>query len=105
MSYLFTYGSLILDSSKIQLKPRESVFIRGYKIIIKKSPITQTNYHNLCLLKTDNSEDIVAGYLAEVDQKILQDLDNYEGSNYQRIEASVFNRRLEEVKAFVYIAI
>lgn len=101
--YLFTYGSLILESSKIQVKPIQSVFLRGYKTIVKKSPITKTNYHNLLLEKTENEQDIVAGYVAQVDQDTLEKLDIYEGVNYQRVEILVFTRNLEELKAFAYI--
>ncbi len=103
IKYLFTYGSLILDQSKVKLHPLESVFLRGYKLVVEKSPITQTNYHYILLEETKIDSDIIPGYLAEVNDEILERLDKLEGKSYRRIIVTVFTRQLEPIEVYVYI--
>lgn len=103
IKYLFTYGSLILDQSKVKLHPLESVFLRGYKLVVEKSPITQTNYHYILLEETKIDSDIIPGYLAEVNDEILERLDKFEGKSYRRIIVTVFTRQLKPIEAYVYI--
>ncbi len=94
---------MILDSSKIKITPIQSVFVRGWKCVIRKSPITTTNYHYISLVHTGNPYDIVCGYLAEVDDNTLESIDIYEGNSYKRIEVTVFTRNMEERVAYTYI--
>ena len=103
-NYLFTYGSLLLDSSPIKLKALESVFLKGYKLILKKSPTTKNNYHYILLEETGDDNDIVSGYLTEVDEKILIELDKYEGNSYKRVLIDAFDRQLKSIEAFAYIS-
>lgn len=103
IKYIFTYGSLILDGSKIKLRPLQSVFLRGYKLLVEKSPITENNYHYILLQETKVETDIIPGYLAEVDGDTLIKLDKYEGNSYKRVVVTVFNRTHEPLEAFVYV--
>jgi|GEM_PF-2238375 len=103
MKYLFVFGSLITEKSPYKLKPLESVFVEGYKIFLEKKKDSQNNYHFIKLKETSDLKDIVSGYLVEIDEDILNNLDKYEGSAYERTEVDVVKRNLEKVKAFVYI--
>jgi len=103
MKYLFVYGSLITENSPFNLSPLESVFIQGFKLYLEKKENTKTNYHFIKLKKTLNLEDIVSGYLVEVDEKTLEKLDTYEGNSYERIETEAVKRNLEKVKVFIYM--
>lgn len=103
MSYLFVYGSLITEKSPFKLVALESVFVEGYKIYVEKKVNSANNYHFIKLQKTGNLMDIVSGYLVEADDEILEKLDTYEGTSYERIEIEAVKRNFEKVKVFVYI--
>jgi len=61
---IFSYGSLILPENleKFKSKVIKSVFIRGFDLIIIKSPITKTNYHYIQLIK---GKSLIPGFLVE----------------------------------------
>lgn len=103
MNYLFVYGSLIAKNSPFKFSPLESIFIEGYKLYIEKKQNSENNYHFIKLQKTEDTNDIVSGYLVEVSDDILQKLDTYEGSSYKRVEIEAMKRTLEKVKVFVYV--
>lgn len=101
-TYLFTYGSLILDKCPVRVKPIESVFALEYRLKIKTKE--NSNYLFLQLENTGSATDIVSGYLAEVTDEELIDIDKYEGPSYQRKEIVVYKRDNTPVKAYVYLA-
>ncbi len=103
IKYLFTYGSLILDSSKIKLTPIQSVFCKGYKLVVELSPITQRNYHYIFLEETGKEEDIIPGYLAEINDDLLEQLDVYEGKLYKRTTVTILTRTLEPIQVYTYV--
>lgn len=100
--YLFTYGSLILQKSKIRVTPIESAFILEYKLFLKSKP--NASYLFLLVKKTGKGSDIVSGYLAEVTDEELKRIDAYEGPNYIRTRVTAFYRDNTAVEAFVYVA-
>jgi len=101
--FIFTYGSLILDKSPVKVKPVKNCLLFGWKLVIQKSPITKTDYHYILLEKTNSKNDIVSGYISEVDDEILSKIDSYEGKFYKRIEVDVFDRRMNKCRVFVYV--
>lgn len=103
MKYLFVYGSLITKNSPFHFSPLESIFIEGYKLYIEKKLNSENNYHFIKIKNTGNKDDIVSGYLVEVDESMLRKLDEYEGSTYMRIEVEAMKRNLEKIKVFVYM--
>lgn len=103
IKYLFTYGSLILDSSKIKLHPIESVFLKRYKLVVEKSPITKRNYHFILIQETGLESDTIPGYLAEINEELLEALDKYETDAYKRIVVTVYTRTMESITAYTYI--
>lgn len=102
---LFVYGSLLLNQHKFNfsLEPIESVFIRGYKVIIEKSPTTKINYHYLKLIQTNNENDIIPGFIVELNEENLNLLDTYEGDTYVRIKINYFNRSIISNTCYVYV--
>lgn len=103
---LFIYGSLLLNRHNLGfiIKPMESVFVKGYKITIEKSPITKTNYHYIKLVFTGNEQDIVPGFLTRVSEEELKLLDAYEGDSYTRTRLECYDREINKCECYAYIA-
>lgn len=99
---LFSYGSLVLPENLKKFKSSilKSVFIKGFSLEYKLSPITKTNYHYIFLIK-NNFNNNLPGFLIETED--IEAIDKWEGSSYKRIETICYDRYMNKIKCFVYI--
>jgi len=100
---IFSYGSLILPENleKFDSKIISSVFVRGFKLNVVKSPITKTNYHYILCYKTFDANDVIPGFLIETDN--IEEIDKWEGDSYARTKIKCFDRRINEIECFIYL--
>ena len=100
---IFSYGCLIMPEQlqKFDSKIIGSVFVTKFKLQIEKSPITKTNYHYIYCIKTLDSKDIIPGYLIETNK--IEEIDKWEGNSYIRTKIKCFDRRMNEIKCFIYL--
>jgi len=108
MPKIFSYGSLILpdmtqDVFKTVFKPQKSVFLKGYKLILKHADSTKyPNYHNIICTKTDNENDLVPGFLIDIPDDLIERIDRWEGKNYKRDSILCYDRNLEPIECEMY---
>jgi len=107
--YLFSYGTLQLKNVQIENYGRilvgEKDTLKKYKL--DKVRITDTKvieksdkeFHPIAI-KTDNPNDYIEGTIFEITEKELVETDNYEVSDYTRIEETFTSGK----KAWIYVA-
>jgi len=107
--FLFTYGSILLKeiterSMGFTFEPIKSVFIKGYKLEIKHANNEKNpNYHYILCNPTDNTNDIIPGFIVECSDEQLIRLDRWEGNSYERKQIICYDRNLQEIKCFIYL--
>lgn len=107
--YLFSYGTLQLKNVQIENYGRiltgEKDTLKKYKLnkvritaaeVIEKSG---KEFHSIAI-KTDNPDDCIEGVIFEITEKELAATDNYEVSDYSRIEETFTSGK----KAWIYVA-
>ncbi len=105
---LFTYGSIILPSMTedvfgTSFIPVASVFIKGYKLTLKHAGSKKyPDYHNIICEPTGNEDDMIPGFTVEIPCTMIERMDAWEGSNYQRKEIVCFDRNLKEITCEIY---
>lgn len=103
MENIFSYGNLLVPSVKKPTnitEPLQSVFIRGFKPIIKKHESKE--YYYFLLEETNNLNDVVFGLIVKCED--INRLDQWEGKNYIRKEITAHNRYMERIRCFIYLA-
>lgn len=107
--YIFSYGNIINPKATVPVFGTNfpiiaSVFLKGYKLILKQAPNAKNGYHNIICQQTEIETDLIPGFLTEVPEKMLPLMDAWEGTNYQRQEVVCYTRFLEPIKCEMYIS-
>lgn len=105
---IFSYGNIINSKATVPVFNMSfpvlaSVFIIGYKLILKQAPNAREGYHNIICQYTGNQDDIIPGFLTEVPEHVLPFMDLWEGANYQRTNIEVYTRFLERIPCQMYM--
>lgn len=106
---IFSYGSIILPSMTkkyffYKFKPYKSVFIKGYKLILKHANSKKyPNYHNIICRNTGNINDLIPGFLVKIPINLIKLLDKWEGKNYIRKTIKCFDRELNKINCNIYL--
>jgi hypothetical protein len=105
---IFSYGNIINPKATIPVFGQSfpviaSVFIKGFKLILKQAPNAKNGYHNIICTYTGNEEDIIPGFLTEVPKNLLPLMDLWESSNYQRQDVVCYTRFLEQINCQMYL--
>lgn len=109
MITLFTYGSILLPEMTneffgVRFLPYKSVFIRGFKIILKNSNSKKyPEYHNIIISQTYNKDDIIPGFLVKIPSNIIDKVDDWEGINYSRNTIFCFDKNLNKIECDAYM--
>ncbi len=108
MHYLFSYGTLQLESVQLSSFGRklkgEKDILRGYKLakieIKDKSVLAQSRqkYHPIAT-KTEHPEDVVEGIVFEISTEELSLSDSYEVADYVRVQEVLESGKI----AWVYV--
>jgi len=111
---IFSYGSIILPTVTKNFfstifPPEKSVFLLGYKVILKESPDEQAKYfkntkkyYNIICTKTNKVKDIVPGFIVEIPDNLIEKVDEWEGSNYKREKIYCYDRFLNKYECYIY---
>lgn len=106
--YIFSYGNIINPRATIPVFGTNfpiiaSVFLRGYKLILKQAPNAKNGYHNIICEYRGVETDLIPGFLTEVPERMLPLMDVWESTNYQRQEVVCYTRFLEPIKCQMYL--
>ena len=106
--FVFSYGNIINPKATVPVFRTSfpiiaSVFIKGYRLILKQAPNAKNGYHNIICTYTGNEEDIIPGFLTKVPKNLLPLMDMWEGANYQRQDVVCYTRFLEPINCQMYL--